>query len=507
MRDAFTAARRHRQGVEVRQDFRPLVFWLGSATTDADGRATTTVTLPDSLTTYRIMAVAGDQASQLRIRRARDPRHEAADAAAGVPALPEQGRPRVVRRRRHERRQGRRRRRRHDSEPRSGSAAVRRRRDADGPPRAGRVASPVKFDAVATRRRQRARADDRDARRRDRRVRDAAARQRRRCGRRRPRRTATRRARATERIALPPGVLPGAGGLTVELASTALVGLGESARYLDEYPYECAEQKASRALALLLASDLGGAFTLSGIKPGRYRAAGRRALNELYGYQCADGGFSLWPGAVRHRVRLPHRVRPPRDEGRRHAARSRSIASAVEARAGLSGTELQAAAAGGRSGGPSGRASQAFAVKVLAEFGRKPAADIDAARRAGRSPADLRAVLPGRRACRLQRSRSALSGRRPASDERAPHRRRSRARRGNRRRRARVAVEHERARDGRRARRPLAAQGRRDARGAARALARSRRARTAGGARRTRTRWRSRRSSPTTARSRAACRR
>ena len=50
-------------GVEIRQDFRPLVFWLGSATTGTDGRATTSVTLPDSLTTYRIMAVAGDQAS------------------------------------------------------------------------------------------------------------------------------------------------------------------------------------------------------------------------------------------------------------------------------------------------------------------------------------------------------------------------------------------------------------------------------------------------------------
>ena len=48
----------------IRQDFRPLVFWLGSAVTGADGRATTTVTLPDSLTTYRIMAVAGDMASQ-----------------------------------------------------------------------------------------------------------------------------------------------------------------------------------------------------------------------------------------------------------------------------------------------------------------------------------------------------------------------------------------------------------------------------------------------------------
>jgi uncharacterized protein YfaS (alpha-2-macroglobulin family) len=48
----------------VRRDLRALAFWLGSITTGADGRATTSVTLPDSLTTYRIMAVAGNEASQ-----------------------------------------------------------------------------------------------------------------------------------------------------------------------------------------------------------------------------------------------------------------------------------------------------------------------------------------------------------------------------------------------------------------------------------------------------------
>ena len=47
-----------------RQDFRPLAFWLGSVETDRTGRATKDVTLPDSLTTYRIMAVAGDTSSR-----------------------------------------------------------------------------------------------------------------------------------------------------------------------------------------------------------------------------------------------------------------------------------------------------------------------------------------------------------------------------------------------------------------------------------------------------------
>ncbi|PYR61870.1 MAG: hypothetical protein DMF85_01010, partial [Acidobacteria bacterium] len=54
---------------------------------------------------------------------------------------------------------------------------------------------------------------------------------------------------ATERLRLPEAVVPGFGGLHVELASTAMVGLGEGARYLVEYPYGCAEQRGSRALA------------------------------------------------------------------------------------------------------------------------------------------------------------------------------------------------------------------------------------------------------------------
>ena len=51
-------------GTAVRKDFRVLAFWLGSLVTDASGRGTTEVTLPESLTTYRIMAVAADKASR-----------------------------------------------------------------------------------------------------------------------------------------------------------------------------------------------------------------------------------------------------------------------------------------------------------------------------------------------------------------------------------------------------------------------------------------------------------
>ena len=48
----------------MRKDFRVLAFWLGSVTTDANGLASIDVKLPESLTTYRIMAVAADKASR-----------------------------------------------------------------------------------------------------------------------------------------------------------------------------------------------------------------------------------------------------------------------------------------------------------------------------------------------------------------------------------------------------------------------------------------------------------
>ena len=104
-------------------------------------------------------------------------------------------------------------------------------------------------------------------------------------------------ASATEKLRVPAGARTDKGGLTVSLASTALVGLGESAKYLEEYPYACAEQKASRALAFLLSADLGGAFPMSAVKPEELRSSGFALLKDLATYQCPDGGFGMFPGA------------------------------------------------------------------------------------------------------------------------------------------------------------------------------------------------------------------
>ena len=104
---------------------------------------------------------------------------------------------------------------------------------------------------------------------------------------------------AKETIVMPAGVVPGFGGLNVQLSSTALVGLGEGARYLVEYPYGCAEQQGSRAFALLLASDLGSAFKLPGIDAADLRRISQETITALRKFQCANGGFTYWAGDCR----------------------------------------------------------------------------------------------------------------------------------------------------------------------------------------------------------------
>jgi uncharacterized protein YfaS (alpha-2-macroglobulin family) len=284
-----------------RTDFRVMAFWLASVVTDARGHASVDVKLPESLTTYRIMAVAGDRESrfgsanaEIRVNKpitlkAAFPRFLAVGDKASFGAVLT------------------------NQLAKGGTATVaiesldpqylRFARDA---PQTVSVAAggsvEVRFDAAgvsAGRARVRMTANlggDSDA------FQDlipvevlvspetvSAIGQADDAG-----------AIAAERLTIPAGVVPTFGGLHVDLASTALVGLGEGARYLVEYPYGCAEQRGSRALALMLAADLGDAFRLPGIEPAKAREIVQTALRELEHFQCEDsGGFAYWPGDCR----------------------------------------------------------------------------------------------------------------------------------------------------------------------------------------------------------------
>jgi uncharacterized protein YfaS (alpha-2-macroglobulin family) len=276
----------------LRKDFRVLAFWLGSLVTDAKGRAKTEVTLPESLTTYRVMAVAGDRQSRFG--------WDSAEIKINKPLMLTPSWPRflavgdkayfggVV----------------HNQLKKGGKATVsiesldpsiltvNGKTTIDVKPGS---ANEVRFDAIANG------------------VGDARIRMRVQMGRENdafedvipvrvlvsPETVAAygeAKPNAQETIEIPAQVVPGFGGLRVELSSTALVGLAEGARYLVEYPYGCAEQRSSRSLALMLAADLGEAFNLPGIDPAKEKPAVQSSLVELTNFQCGDGGFSFWPG-------------------------------------------------------------------------------------------------------------------------------------------------------------------------------------------------------------------
>ena len=448
---------------DLRADFRPLVFWAGSAVTGADGRVSTTVTLPDGLTTYRIMAVAADKASRAG-SGARDVRVSkpltllpsfprflktgdraalttvvtnttGADGTAtvtleplGAGALRSIGDTRrTVRLARNE----------------SASLGFDVEAIGSGPARVRlRAVLGLHRDAVQTT------------------LRVAA-----------PVRTMTAAAygevtgTASERIVLPASAVGNRGGLSVHLAGSVLVGLGESVRYLDEYPYSCAEQKASRALALLLASDMDGVALLPGRRKQDYRAAAVSALKSLDAHRCFNGGFALWPGRcestpayltayVLHVMRAFQRAGiEPDAEVVANGLRDLDDQMDAPAPAGYLWTAWAV--------------SQAYAAKVRAEYRSTVRRGGDRAGVADRSAAGPGALVSGRRRCRLHRSRSAR--RRPHAQDwqRASGRGGSCSRRGAGRIRAGVDLELEHARDGRGARRRGQAQGDDAVRGAA----------------------------------------
>jgi alpha-2-macroglobulin len=357
-------------GDGVRQDFRVLAFWLGSVVTDAAGHATVDVKLPESLTTYRIMAVAGDKGSrfgsadsEIRINKpltlkATFPRFLAVGDKASFGAVVtnqlKTGGPATVTI--------------ESLDPEVMQFADTAPQTIDVPA-SGSV--EVRFDAAGrTTGRARVRMTVKLANETDAfqdvipvevlvspetvsavgEAGDAAA-------------------TAAEKLKLPADVVQTFGGLHVDLASTALVGLGEGARYLVEYPYGCAEQKGSRAIALLLAADLGDAFRLPGIEPARLRPTVQSTLRELERFQCPSGGFAYWPGECESvspylTAYLLHVFKVAKDL-------KYDVDGGMQARAyAYLETELAQKPPVNESWWPSYTAWQAFAVKVLVEGGR-----------------------------------------------------------------------------------------------------------------------------------------
>jgi len=285
---------------EIRKDFRVLAFWLGSVTTDGKGSASVDVKLPESLTTYRIMAVSGDKASRFGSAES--------EIRINKPVVLKAAFPRFMTRGDHAS---------FGSVVTSqlkqpGTAIVTMKSldpavlDISGETRkvvemAAGGTSEVRFDFVA-KAVGRARLQttvrlggESDAFEDSLPVEIAVS----------PESMAaygeatSTAPSAAVPFAMPAGIVPNVGGLHLEVSSTALVGLGEGARYVVEYPYGCVEQRASRAFVMAVASDLGDTFKLPGVDPKDLRVRTQTALRELEKFQCESGGFAFWPGECR----------------------------------------------------------------------------------------------------------------------------------------------------------------------------------------------------------------
>lgn len=85
------------------------------------------------------------------------------------------------------------------------------------------------------------------------------------------------------------------GGLEVTTSSTQLQALTDAVLYLTTYPYECAEQISSRVLAIAALRDVLAAFDAKGLPPADQLVAQvKRDVERLRGMQNPDGGFGFW---------------------------------------------------------------------------------------------------------------------------------------------------------------------------------------------------------------------
>ncbi|MCP4804516.1 MAG: hypothetical protein GY913_07135 [Proteobacteria bacterium] len=101
----------------------------------------------------------------------------------------------------------------------------------------------------------------------------------------------------SEELEIPSNAQPGVGGLAVRVSPSVLVGTDSSLDYLVDYPHGCLEQTSSKLLAVVLAKELGekAGIQRSGVELDAIAAAGVARM-ELFHHP--SGGFTYWPGST-----------------------------------------------------------------------------------------------------------------------------------------------------------------------------------------------------------------
>jgi hypothetical protein len=100
---------------------------------------------------------------------------------------------------------------------------------------------------------------------------------------------------ALQPVRVPADARPEVGGLSVTTSVTALQALTDALLYLSQYPFECTEQTASRVLATVALKDVLGAFAVEELPPPEQLQAAMAAdVARLVELQNEDGGFGFW---------------------------------------------------------------------------------------------------------------------------------------------------------------------------------------------------------------------
>jgi len=102
-----------------------------------------------------------------------------------------------------------------------------------------------------------------------------------------------------EGLKVPGGVVPGSARLKTTVSGSALSGVEAAVNWLLDYPYGCLEQRLSRLVPLLLAGDLVTAFGNPELDAKALRTRVQEELDALASFQVESGGFSLWPKGTR----------------------------------------------------------------------------------------------------------------------------------------------------------------------------------------------------------------
>jgi alpha-2-macroglobulin len=96
-------------------------------------------------------------------------------------------------------------------------------------------------------------------------------------------------------VKAPTDVVKQFGGLEVTTSSTELQSLTDAVLYLVSYPFECSEQLASRVMGVASLRDVLAAFKAKGLpEPKELIEAVARDVKRLEGLQNDDGGFGFW---------------------------------------------------------------------------------------------------------------------------------------------------------------------------------------------------------------------